>query len=113
MEVGELACHTLVVAEDASTLSFITHENESIVAERSSYTTTSGDAFTDGIIRKVCVLLWVCFAVNISDDIRHIYTPVCVRAFVCILEDFLLCWSIRHPTYPVSSDRPGFASQRG
>ena len=55
VEVGELACHTLVVAEDASMLSFITHESESIVAERLSYTVTSGDAFTDGIVRKVRV----------------------------------------------------------
>lgn len=53
VEVGELLCDTLEVAEDAAFLSFIIHEGDTIVAEKSSYTVAEGDSFTDGIGRRV------------------------------------------------------------
>lgn len=52
-----MLCDTLAEAEDAAVLSFILLENETIVAEKSSYTVTDGDAFTDGVGRKVCTAI--------------------------------------------------------
>ena len=54
IEVGELLCDSLLDAEDAAALSFVLLQNETIVAEKSSYTAFDGGAFTDGIGRKVC-----------------------------------------------------------
>ena len=52
--MGELLCDSLLDAEDAAALSFVLLQNETIVAEKSSYTAIDGGAFTDGIGRKVC-----------------------------------------------------------
>lgn len=84
VEVGELACHTLVVAEDASTLSFITHKSESIVAERLAYTVTSGDAFTDGFVRKVCVCLCVCVLFVLCRIIRFYSSTPAYPLSACV-----------------------------
>ena len=55
IEVGELLCDSLVNAEDASTLAFVLLEGERVVADQTSYTVKDGEAFTDGIGRKVCL----------------------------------------------------------
>lgn len=54
--MSELLCDTLANAEDAAALSFVLLEDERVVAEQTSYTVTGGEAFTDGIGRKVCSL---------------------------------------------------------
>lgn len=51
--MGELLCDTLVEAEDADALSFVLLNNESVIAEKSSFTVVTGDPFTDDIGRKV------------------------------------------------------------
>lgn len=51
--MGELMCDSLDLAEDADTLSFVITNSEVIVAEKLSYTVTSGEPFTDSIGRKV------------------------------------------------------------
>lgn len=53
IEMGELLCDTLGEAEDADALSFVLLNNESVIAEKSSFTVATGDAFTDSIGRKV------------------------------------------------------------
>lgn len=53
VDLGEVMCDSLVVAEDAVSLSFVIHE-ETLVAERSSYTFTPGGIFEDGLDRHVC-----------------------------------------------------------
>lgn len=57
--MSELLCDTLANAEDAAALSFVLLEDERVIAEQTSYTVTDGEAFTDGIGRKVCVYLRV------------------------------------------------------
>lgn len=59
--MGELLCDSLVNAEDAATLSFVLLEGERVVADQTSYTVTDGDAFSDGIGRRVgpqYMLVW-------------------------------------------------------
>lgn len=56
IELAELLCDTLVDAEDAAVLNFALLNGEAVIAERTSYTVTDGDAFTDGITRKVRVV---------------------------------------------------------
>lgn len=53
IEMGELMCDSLILAEDANALSFVVTNNEIVVAEKLSYTEISGEAFTDNIGRKV------------------------------------------------------------
>lgn len=49
VDLGEVMCDSLGPAEDAAALSFVIH-NETIVAERTSYTFTSGSIFEDGAV---------------------------------------------------------------
>ncbi|CAN0434427.1 unnamed protein product, partial [Laminaria digitata] len=53
VQFGELLCDSLVNAEDADALSFPLINNERVIAEKTSYTVTNGDAFTDDIGRRV------------------------------------------------------------
>lgn len=53
--MGELLCDTLEEAEDADALSFLLLNDESVIAEKSSFTAATGDPFTDNIGRKVCM----------------------------------------------------------
>lgn len=48
VELGELVCDSLALAIDAAALSFVI-QDETLIADRASYTFTSGDAFEDGI----------------------------------------------------------------
>lgn len=52
VDLGEVICDSPVAAEDAPALSFVVHE-ETLVAERSSYTFTPGSIFEDDADRHV------------------------------------------------------------
>lgn len=84
VEVGELLCDTLEEAEDAAFLSFLLLENESIVAEKSSYIVTSGGAFTDGIGRKVRPT-----AADYSGELNARKVLVALIVDVCVHTEFI------------------------
>lgn len=53
VELGELLCESLRNAEDADALLFLVLNDERVIAEKSTYTFTTGDIFTDGVGRHV------------------------------------------------------------
>lgn len=65
IQLGELLCDSLVNAENAESLSFVLLEDERVVAQQTSYVVTDGDAFSDGIGRKVRLQRQQCTVVHI------------------------------------------------
>ncbi|CBN79561.1 conserved unknown protein [Ectocarpus siliculosus] len=53
VQLGELLCDSLVQAEDAPLLQFALSANETIIANRTSYTVVSGETFTGGVGRRI------------------------------------------------------------
>eukprot|EP00904_Undaria_pinnatifida_P008308 jgi/Undpi1/4607/HiC_scaffold_18.g07961.m1 len=94
VQLGELACESLVAAQNASRLQIALSADEVVVAEQSSYTVVAGDTFTDGLRRHT----WA-GVVNESANAGNESFARAVSmtwATVCDVESFLLKVTTHH-----------------